>query len=96
MAADLHLVQDAHGYRDVEIYIADGESEWLYRVYLDKSSGEIVRCEPRFAANKGADFGDDGERNPPEHVSAEMDRVYSHVAIMLNDTSICVGTERRV
>lgn len=88
--ADIHFVQDGYGYRDIDVYVKDGAAEWLFRIYKDLGSGEIVRCEARFAETDKHQFSDEGAKAVPAHVIAEMEKVFEQVVGMLNDPTIKV------
>jgi hypothetical protein len=71
MKTNFYLVNDADDYKDVDVYVKrDTGEEWLFRVYLEKETGEIVECDARHAKDENDAFGDEVGGEPTEVRSA--------------------------
>lgn len=84
--AELIVSQNSHGYCDVDVYIRDGEAEWLYQVSKDLESGDITQAGPRYAATKDDDFDDRRLRPIPDEVAVAMSAVYQEAVDLINKT----------
>lgn len=71
MKTDFYVVSDTNDYKDVDVYVKKNSGEeWLFRVYLEKETGEIVECDARHAKDENDVFGDEVGGESPEVRSA--------------------------
>jgi hypothetical protein len=84
-----HLISEDNDYKDVDTYVTEPSGEeWLFRTYLQKEDGEIVKVKPRYAPDKDADFGDDGIKRPPAHVQAAYDAEMPNIRRLIEEGKI--------
>ena len=88
-----HLINDASDYKDVDTYIIEPSGEeWLYRTYLQKDDGEIIKVKPRYAPGKDEDFWDDGIKPAPAHVQAAYEAELPNIMKLIEEGTIVKET----
>lgn len=58
-----------HDYADVNIYIANEQEEWFFRVSLDRVENTFYDSDPQFAGSPSESF-EDADTDPPPEVLA--------------------------
>lgn len=86
LKVESHLIIDTADYKDVDTYIVEPSGEeWLYRTYLQKENGEIVKVKPRYSPDKDEEFWDDGIKPAPEYVQAAYEAELPNIHRLIAD-----------
>lgn len=75
---------NADCYVDVETFIKEGQSDWKFRLSLNKETGEIEDSTPEFSANVDESFNYT-DASPSPLVASKYQDIRAYTESMLND-----------
>jgi len=85
---DVNLVQAGDEYIDVDVYIKTPSSaEWLFRVYKENSTVQLINAKPRFSPDGDASF-EDATETPPKEVVFTLQEAMPRVHVLIRKTEI--------